>query len=73
MNDMLKSLRDKARELAPIERAELVEDILRSLDATDPRIDSLWAEEAKDRSAAMKRGELAARDLDEVLEKYEKK
>lgn len=52
-----------------IERAELVVGILQSLDATDPNLDQLWAEEAKDRLAAYRRGELEALDFDETLAK----
>lgn len=70
MNDVVKALSDKARTLEPRERAELVEDILHSLDAIDRRLDALWAEEAISRSDALKRGELEARDFDEALEKY---
>jgi len=56
--------------LPPIERAELVEGILQSLDATDPNLDQLWAEAAKDRLAAYRRGELEALDFDETLAKH---
>ena len=70
MNELIKELTEQASLLPPIERAELVEGILETLDATDPSLDQLWAEEAKDRLAAYRRGELEALDLDEILAKY---
>ena len=38
--------------------------------ARDSRLDELWTAEAKDRLAAYRRGELAARDLSDILAKY---
>jgi putative addiction module component (TIGR02574 family) len=70
MNERIKELTEQASLLPPIERAELVEGILQSLDATDPSLDQIWAEEAKDRMAAYRRGELEALDFDETLPKY---
>jgi len=70
MNERIKKLTDEALKLAPMERVELIEGILQSLDATDPRLDSLWAREAADRIAAYQRGEIEAHDFDEVIGKY---
>ena len=70
MNERIRELTEQASLLAPIERAELVEGILQSLDATDPNLDQLWAEEARDRLAAYRRGELEALDFDETLAKH---
>ena len=67
MNERIKELTEQASLLSPIERAELVEGILQSLDATDPNLDRLWAQQANDRLAAYRRGELEALDLDETL------
>jgi Putative addiction module component len=47
-----------------------VDDLLTSLDESDPGIDGLWAKEAEDRLAAYRRGELKAIPLQEVLAKY---
>jgi hypothetical protein len=44
--------------------------VLDSLDRADPDIDELWAREATDRVAAYRRGELAAKDLSDVVAKY---
>jgi putative addiction module component (TIGR02574 family) len=70
MNQKAKYLGDQARELPPEERIALVEDVLDSLDQTDADIDRLWAREAKERLAAYRRGELAAKGLDEIVAKY---
>jgi putative addiction module component (TIGR02574 family) len=70
MNAKIKALSEQARKLTPEERIELVEDLLGSLDPTDPEIDRLWAEAAKDRLAAYLRGEMQAKTLDEIVQKY---
>ena len=70
MSDDARTLIERARALSPEDRIALVEDVLDSLDRADPDIDKLWAREAADRMAAYRRGELAARDLSEVVAKY---
>jgi putative addiction module component (TIGR02574 family) len=70
MSERAKTLGQQARELTPPERLALVEDLLDSLDRADPRIDSLWVKEANERLAAYRRGELAAKDLNEIVAKY---
>lgn len=70
MGDKAKSLSEAALALSPQDRIALVEDILDSLDRPDPDIDRLWAREARDRLAAYRRGELAAKDLGEIFAKY---
>lgn len=47
-----------------------MDNILGSLDETDPALDELWAHEAEDRLAAWRRGDIRAIPLDEVLRKY---
>lgn len=70
MSETAKTLSARARELPPAERLQLVDDILGSLDEADPALDRLWAQEAEDRLAAWRRGEIRAIPLDEVLRKY---
>ncbi len=67
MNELVKKLTEQAGKLSPSERADLVEGILQSLDAADPRLDDLWAGEAEDRLAAFRRGEIASVDFDTVV------
>ena len=70
MSDKAKALGEQARDLPPQDRIALVEDVLDSLDRADPDIDRMWAREAKDRLAAYRRGDLAAKDLGEIVAKY---
>ncbi len=70
MNEKAKALGEQARELNPQERIALVENVLDSLDRVDPKIDRLWAAEAKERLAAYRRGEIVATDLSNIIAKY---
>jgi putative addiction module component (TIGR02574 family) len=70
MNDDTKTLSRKARTLSPNERVALVEDVLDSLDSSDPAVEQLWVKEAADRLAAYRRGELSAKDLSIIAAKY---
>jgi putative addiction module component (TIGR02574 family) len=70
MSNKLEALREQARQLSPQERITLVEDLLESLDATDPAMDRLWAREARDRIEAYRRGELTAIELKDVIAKF---
>lgn len=70
MNEKTKLLGEQARALSPHERIALIEDVLDSLDRADPNVDRLWAQEAADRLAAYRRGELEAKDLRAVIAKY---
>ncbi len=70
MNEHVKKLAEQASLLPPSDRAELVEGILQSLDAADPNLDRLWADEARDRLAAYRRGEIEALDFDEALARH---
>ncbi len=60
-------LASMAAKLAPSDRLHLVETILATLDKPDPEISAAWADEAKDRLAAYRRGELASVDESEVF------
>jgi len=73
MNAKIKALSEEARRLSPEERIALVEDLLKSLDPVDPEIEKLWAEEARDRLQAYRRGEIDTVSLDEVLAGLSKK
>jgi putative addiction module component (TIGR02574 family) len=72
MSDSTEALYARARELSPTERLDLVDQILSSLDETDPAIDRLWAQEAEERLAAYRRGEIRAIPLSDVLAKYDR-
>lgn len=72
MTNNTKTLLSDARDLPPLERVKLVEQILETLDASDPALDAEWSKEAEDRLATYQRGEIGAVALSEVLAKYPK-
>jgi len=65
-----KAWSEQAMQLPPVERMAVVEHILDSLDEPDPSVDALWAQEADERLAAYRRGEIRAVPLPEVLARY---
>jgi putative addiction module component (TIGR02574 family) len=67
MSKLGKEIMAVALKLPASERAVLADELLHSLDKTDPEIDALWAKEAEDRLAAYDRGEIDAIDADAVL------
>ena len=70
MSELVQKLGKEARKLSPSERIQLVDEILSSLDQTNPTLDASWAAEVEDRLAAYRRGEIKALELSEVLSKY---
>ncbi|MBM4032522.1 MAG: addiction module protein [Planctomycetes bacterium] len=63
----------EALALSPSERAELMERLLGSFEASErERVDALWAQEAEDRIDAYERGELRARPASEVFRRIER-
>ena len=65
-NDVLK----KILSLPPIERAELVDHLLLSLDHPNKELDVLWAKEAEDRLDAYDAGKLKTVTMEQVLAKF---
>lgn len=72
MNSQVKELSRVARQLAPDERAALVDEIMDSLLPVTPDIDRKWLKESVDRLEAYRRGEMAAADLASVLDRLER-
>ena len=68
-----KQICDQASQLPPEERMALVDQILDTLDERDSTLDSQWANEAENRLAAYRRGEVQAIPLNEVIAKYQVK
>ena len=64
------NLLKNALELEASSRAELVDELLASLDQPDKAIDALWAEEAERRLDAYERGEMESASVHEVLARY---
>jgi len=68
-----KKILAEALELPPVERAELVENLLTSFEFHSRKeIDALWAEEAEDRIDAFESGEMAAIPARDVFGEIEK-
>jgi putative addiction module component (TIGR02574 family) len=67
MSERIRHLSLEARKLTPAERAELIGNLLASLDEPDARIDAGWAEEAERRLQLVDSGEMPARDAAEVM------
>jgi len=62
---------ENAKKLNPIEKLQLVEALLESLDKPDPEIEKIWIKEADERYKAYKRGELKSTDWEEIKKSYE--
>ena len=68
-----KQILTEALKLPPVERAELVENLLTSFEFQSRKtIDTLWAKEAEDRIDAFGRGEMAAIPVKDVFAEIEK-
>lgn len=70
MNSSKQDIIEQAKQLNALEKIELVDVLLASVDKPDAEIDKQWAAEAEDRLAAYRRGEIKALDLNQVLAKY---
>ncbi len=62
---------DKAKLLNPLERLQLIDALLETLDKPNPEIEKLWIKESDARYEAYKKGELKATDWEEVKKRYE--
>ena len=63
----------EALDLPPVERAELVEEILASFNFPDrQRIDALWASEAEDRIDAYDNGNISATSVKKVFDRIDR-
>ena len=61
---------EHALSLPPVERAELADRLLTSLDSSPQRrIDELWAQEAEDRLDGFERGEIKAASSREAVDR----
>lgn len=65
-----KDILEQAISLQPIQKAELVDSLISSLDMSNTDLDLLWANEAESRLSAYKSGELKSVSLNKVLSKY---
>ena len=73
MSDHGRRVLSDALELPPVERAELVEEIMSSFDfPAGAEVDALWAREAEDRIDAYETGKLKARSAVEIIESIDR-
>lgn len=70
MSKSTDTLTAQASALSPSEKLELVDRIVASLDPSDPALDAQWLQEAEQRLAAYRRGEIQAIPLSDVLAHY---
>ena len=73
MNQRVEFLAKQASLLKPEERLALIERILETIEPVAPDLEKAWIEEAEDRWAAYKRGEMEAYDADEVMAELRQK
>jgi len=67
------NLLEEALKLSPMERAELVENLLSSFEFRSRKtIDALWAQESEDRIDSFERGEITAIPAEQVFAEIEK-
>lgn len=64
------SILKQALSLSPNDEAQLIDELLDSLDAASKECDAVWAEEVEARIDAYERGEIRGVSLENVLRKY---
>lgn len=65
-----KEILEQVLSLSADEKAELVDQLIVSIDNPNKEMDQLWAMEAESRLDAYEKGNLKTVSLEEVLEKY---
>ncbi|MDD2833771.1 MAG: addiction module protein [Methylotenera sp.] len=70
MNTISQTITEQANMLSVIEKIELIDALLATVDKPDAQVDALWATEVEDRLAAYHKGEVQSVTLNQVLAKY---
>ena len=70
MTKQSNSLLRQALELSSLEKAQIIEELLVSLDKPDASIDAVCAKEADARIEAFNNGKISARSAEKILGKY---
>ena len=65
------TLLEEALKLKAVDRAHLIEGLMVSMEKSNPEIDELWDQESLRRYDTYKQKRIKAKDLEEVLKKYE--
>lgn len=66
----LTQIKSKIKNLPDIDKLKLANSILESLDKPDPELDEIWANEAKKRLGAYKKGKIKSTSYEDVMKKY---
>ena len=66
------SVNEEALTLNPIEKIQLIDELLLSLDEPSKEIDDVWAKEIEDRIEAYNKGLVKSVPATEVFSKYKK-
>lgn len=72
MSIKTKKIVSEALSLSAVERLNIVDNLLLSLDKPDPEIDKLWQKEAESRLHGYKTGKIKSISLLQALSKYRK-
>ena len=70
MTEQSNSLLRQALELSSLEKAQIIEELLVSLDNPDTSLDAVWAKEADARVEAFNNSKISARSAEGILGKY---
>lgn len=70
MDKFVNKLADKIHDLPDVDKLRLVDSILTDLDQPDPKIDRVWAKEARKRWAAFKAGRAPTLSYEAVMAKH---
>lgn len=70
MSKLSNSVLQQALDLSPVEKAQLIDGLLASLDTPDSTLDRVWAAEADARLAMYDEGDIKASSAEKVLSKY---
>jgi putative addiction module component (TIGR02574 family) len=63
----------EALKLPPVEKADLIDQLIKSLDSPDESMDKLWIKEAENRIEAYDKGKLTSVSVKDAFLKYKKK
>ena len=70
MNVVVTELVAQAQVLSPVQRAELIESLIESMQHSDKEIEALWAFEAEERIDAIARGEMLIEGEPRILSEF---
>ena len=65
----VRQILEEAKRLEPIERAELLEQLFATFEASDPSVDAAWSVEVEERLSAYRAGKIEAVPFEDVLDR----